>query len=241
MQLFGQIWDFVRDPSNDFIGHTHDYLQLCLVASVLAIAIAVPLGIVSAQNAKIAFLAANVSGLARAVPTVAFFAYAVVSPLGIGFKPAVIALTILGIPPVLLNTIAGLNSLDVGVIDSARGMGMTTLQNITRVQIPLVLPVIAAGTRTAVVQIVATAPLAALIGAGGYGDYIIGGLALEKLGLPELYAGIIPVVILAMTAEFGLAAVQHALTPRALRESVTKSIEKTADVPDQAPKEVVAA
>src|SRR6185437_15162632 len=116
---------FVRDPANDFAGHTHDYLQLCLIASVLAIGIAVPLGIVAAQNAKVAFIAANVSGLARAVPTIAFFAYAVVTPsLGIGFKPSVIALTVLGIPPVLLNTIAGLNSLDAGVIDSARGMGM---------------------------------------------------------------------------------------------------------------------
>jgi osmoprotectant transport system permease protein len=238
MQLFGQIWQFVHDPTNDFAGHTYDYLQLCLIASVLAVGIAVPLGIVSAQNAKIAFIAANVSGLARAVPTMAFFAYAVVTPLGIGFKPSVIALTVLGIPPVLLNTIAGLNSLDAGVIDSARGMGMTTLQNITRVQIPLVLPVIAAGTRTAVVQIVATAPLAALIGAGGYGEYILAGLALSKLGQPELFAGVIPVVLLALVAEFGLAGVQHVLTPRALRESEAK--EQTSTL-EQTPKEVVAA
>lgn len=218
MNLLGQIWQFIQDPNNDFAGHTHDFLQMCIVASVLSIAIAVPLGVIAAQNRFIAFGAANLSGLARAIPTIAFFAVAL-PYLGIGFKPAVIALTILGVPPILLNTVAGLQSLDQAVVDAARGMGMTWLQVLTRVQIPLVLPVIAAGTRTAVVQIVATAPLASIIGAGGYGDYIIGGLALSTLGLPETFSGAIPVVLFALVAEFGLAAVQRAITPRALRQS----------------------
>jgi osmoprotectant transport system permease protein len=222
--FFAGIWHFIQDPKNDYAGHTTTYLQLCIVAILFAIAIAVPLGIIAAQNAQVAFWTANLSGLFRAIPTIAFFALAlVILRLGIGFTPAVISLVILGIPPILLNTIAGLQGLDAAVIDAARGMGMTRLQVLLRVQLPLVLPVIAAGTRTTAVQIVATAPLAAIIGAGGYGEYIIAGIGLGPQGTSELFAGGIPVVALALIAEFGLAAIQRAITPRALKDNALSS------------------
>src|SRR5690606_11655963 len=111
----------------------------------------------------LAFAASNLIGLARAIPTLAFLA-AALPYLGIGFTPAVVALTALGLPPILLNTIAGLRGVDPAAVDAARGLGMTGPQGLWRVKIPLVLPVIAAGVRTSAVQIVATAPLAALIG-----------------------------------------------------------------------------
>ena len=156
------------------------------------------------------------SGLGRAIPVLVLLVVMVVAGVGIGFKPAAIALTLLGIPPILLNTIEGIRSIDPAVVDAARGMGMTKRQILGRIQIPLMLPVLAAGVRTAAVQIVATSPLAAIIGAGGYGEYILAGLS--NLADPtELLVGATSVALLALATEFGLAALQRAVTPAGVR------------------------
>ncbi|MBV9713588.1 MAG: ABC transporter permease, partial [Ktedonobacteraceae bacterium] len=152
--------------------------------------------------------------LMRAIPVIAFIV-AVLPYLGLGFLPALIALTILGIPPILLNTYTGIRGINPATIDAARGMGMTTGQIITRIQAPLVLPIIAAGVRTSAVQIIATATLAAIIGAGGYGEYILSGL--YQLDNVQILAGAIPVAILALIAEVLLSQLQRALTPAGLR------------------------
>ena len=211
----GDVLRFIAAPENHFASQTLAYLALCLVPIGAAILIAIPLGIVVARNQALAFAAANLSGLARAIPTLAFLAI-MLPLLGIGFVPSVVALALLGIPPILLNTIAGLRAIDPATIDAGRGMGMTTVQLLWRVQIPLMLPVIAAGVRTAAVQIVATAPLAALIGGGGYGDYILQGLDLSQT--TPLIVGAGCVAILALIVEFGLAGVQRAVTPAGMRE-----------------------
>jgi len=166
------------------------------------------------------FLAVNLSGMMRAVPIIVFLALAI-PYLGLGFAPAFVALTVLGIPPVLLNTIAGLRGVDPAVIDAARGMGMTGRQIAVRIQAPLVLPVIASGARTSAVQIIATATLAAIIGAGGYGDYILAGL--YQVDLTQILAGTIPVSALALLAELGLGALERGLTSPGLR---TRSLEQ---------------
>ncbi len=205
---------FITDPRNGYLTHTLDYLRLCAVAILLALAIAVPVGILVAQRPLGAFLAANLSGLARAIPTIAFLA-AALPYLGIGFTPSAVALTLLGIPPVLLNTIAGLRGVDPATTDAARGMGMTAWQRLTRIQVPLVVPVIAAGARTAAVQIVATATLAAIIGGGGYGDYILAGINLGDT--TQLLVGGGSVAVLALLVELALAGLQRALTPAGLQ------------------------
>ncbi len=112
-------------------------------------------------NPLAAFLANNLSGSARAIPTLAFLII-VIPLLGIGFTPVIVGLTMLGIPPILLNTIAGMRGIDPATIDAGRGMGMTWWELLMRVRVPLVLPLIAAGMRTSAVQIVATAPFAGL-------------------------------------------------------------------------------
>jgi osmoprotectant transport system permease protein len=150
----------------------------------------------------------------RAIPTIAFLA-AVIPLLGIGFTPTIVGLTLLGIPPILLNTIAGLRGIDPATIDAGRGMGMTWWELLRRVRIPLVLPVIAAGVRTSVVQITATTTIAGLVGGGGYGDYITYGLDLVQT--PPLLVGAVSVALLALIAELGLGAVQRAVTPAGLR------------------------
>jgi osmoprotectant transport system permease protein len=206
---------FIQDPENNFVGQTVTTLQLALVPIVLAIIISLPLGVAVARQPVGAFLAANFSGALRAIPTIAFFA--VVLPfLGLGFVPTVVALTLLGIPPILLNTVAGLRSIDPAVLDAARGMGMTRWQRLLRVEAPLVSPVVAAGVRTSAVQIVATVPVAGLIGGGGYGDYILAGV--NVLDWVQAAVGALGIAVLALAVELILATVQRALTPAGVRE-----------------------
>jgi osmoprotectant transport system permease protein len=212
--FIGQMLDFIRDPQRNFADETRATLVLCIVPTLLAIAIGVVVGILVAPSKVGAVLATTTSGLARAIPTLVFLA-AVLPYLGTGFRPSVVALVALGIPPILLNTVAGLRGVDPAAVDAARGMGMTSLQVLMRVRIPLVLPVVMAGIRTAAVQIVATTPLAAFIGAGGYGDYILAGINL--LNSVQLYVGAVCIIILALATEFGLAAAQRAVTPEGVR------------------------
>ncbi|MBV9256572.1 MAG: ABC transporter permease [Ktedonobacteraceae bacterium] len=209
-----KLYHFIINPNNDYLGHTLAYIELCLASIILATVIGVVLGVSVSRSPVLAFIAVNVSGLMRAIPVIAFIV-AVLPYLGLGFLPALIALTILGIPPILLNTYTGIRGINPATIDAARGMGMTTGQIITRIQAPLVLPIIAAGVRTSAVQIIATATLAAIIGAGGYGEYILSGL--YQLDNVQILAGAIPVAILALIAEVLLSQLQRALTPAGLR------------------------
>jgi osmoprotectant transport system permease protein len=207
---------FIQDPANQFALRTQQTLLLSITPILLSMLIAIPLGILVARRPVAAFLATLLSGLGRAIPVLVLLVVMVVVGVGIGFKPAVIALTLLGIPPILLNTIEGIRSIDPAIVDAARGMGMTQRQILGRIQIPLMLPVLAAGVRTAAVQIVATSPLAAIIGAGGYGEYILAGLS-NLADHTELLVGATSVALLALATEFGLAALQRAVTPVGVR------------------------
>ena len=219
MSELGRLAAFVADPANTYAAHTIQYITLCAAASVLAIVIGTPLGIAVSRRPVLAFVAINVSGFMRAIPVIAFLAFAI-PYLGLGFTPSLVALAVLGIPPILLNTYTGIRGIETAIIDAARGCGMTRWQIVRRVQLPLVLPVVAAGVRTSVVQIVATATLAAIIGAGGYGDYILSGL--YQVDVTQILAGAVPVTLLAMAAELSLGWVQRALTPVGLSEPVRR-------------------
>lgn len=208
------IFQFIADPANDFAGHSLDYIKLCLIAIFLATVISVPVGAAVSRSPVLSFVAVNISGLMRAVPILAFLALAY-PYLGLGFTPSLVALVVLGIPPILLNTYTGVRSIDPAIIDAARGMGLTRWQIATRIQTPLVLPVVAAGVRTSAVQIIATATLAAIIGAGGYGEYIY--LGLREFDTTQLLVGSLPVAILALIAEVGLSQVERVLTPAGMR------------------------
>jgi osmoprotectant transport system permease protein len=205
---------FIIDPDHDFVGHTVEYIRICLIAILLATIIGVVLGVAVSRSPVAAFIAVNLSGLMRAIPVIAFL-IAVLPILHTGDPPTIVALVVLGIPPILLNTYTGLRGIDPATIDAAKGMGMTTWQIISRIQAPLVMPIIAAGVRTSAVQIVATATLASIIGAGGYGLYIVDGL--HNFDNTEILAGAIPVAILAMIIEVGMSWLQRVLTPAGLR------------------------
>jgi osmoprotectant transport system permease protein len=213
-----QYINYIRDPANDYLGHTIQYFQLCGVSIVAAIIIGVVLGALVSRNAFAAFIAVNFSGLVRAIPIIAvllLFVEILPSSVSIGFVPSIIALILLGIPPILLNTYTGIRIIDPATIDAAKGMGMTTWQIVTRIQAPLVTPLVAAGIRTSAVQIVATATLAAFIGAGGYGDYIVEGL--NVLNYTELVVGAASVAVLAILIEVLMSWLQRAVTPEGLK------------------------
>jgi len=209
-----QYINFILDPRNNYLEQTLEYLRLCGVAIVAAIVIGVVLGALVSRNALLAFLAINLSGLMRAIPIIAVL-FIFVPIFGLGFLPAIIALIVLGIPPILINTYTGIRGIDPATIDAAKGMGMTTWQIVTRIQAPLVTPLVLAGIRTSAVQIIATATLAAEIGARGYGDYIVDGLSV--FNYTELIVGAVSVAVLAMLVEVFMSWVQRRLTPEGLR------------------------
>lgn len=211
-----QYLNFILDPKNDFLGQTFEYLKICGVSIALAIVVGVVLGVLVSRNAFLSFLAVNLSGLMRALPIIAvLIVFVAFFHLGLGFKPTVIALIVLGIPPILLNTYTGIRGVDPAMIDAAKGMGMTPWQIATRIQAPLVTPLVAAGIRTSAVQIVATATLAAFIGAGGYGDYIVDGFSV--FNYTELIVGGASVAILAIVVEVFMSWLQRAVTPEGLK------------------------
>ena len=219
-----QYFNYILDPGNDFLGHTIDYLKICGFSILVAIVIGVILGALVSRNAFLAFLAINASGLLRAIPIIAVLIL-FVPFFGIGFEPAVIALIVIGIPPILLNTYTGIRGIDPATIEAAKGMGMTTMQIATRIQAPLVTPLVAAGIRTSAVQIIATATLAAFIGAGGYGDYIVDGF--NVFNYTELIVGAVSVAILAMSVEVFMSWLQRVLTPEGLKVQEQVAIAKT--------------
>lgn len=222
--FLGEVWAFIQNPANAYGAQLWTTILLSVYPIVISCVIALPLGILTARRPVAAFLSANLSGLARAIPSLVFLA--VMIPLfGIGFTPSVIALTLLGIPPILLNTIAGLRGIDPAAIDAARGMGMTRLQILLRVEMPLVLPIIAAGVRIAALQIVATTPIAALIGSGGLGQFILAGVNI--LDYVQAAAGALGIVALALLTEGLFALLQRVLTPAGVRAS-EKASEKAA-------------
>jgi osmoprotectant transport system permease protein len=213
-----QYINFILDPANDFVGHTIQYFQLCGVSILVAIIIGVVLGALVSRNPITAFIAVNFSGLVRAIPIIAvllLFVEILPTSINLGFVPSIIALILLGIPPILLNTYTGIRIIDPATIEAAKGMGMTTWQIVTRIQAPLVTPLVAAGIRTSAVQVVATATLAAFIGAGGYGDYILDGL--NVLNFTELVVGAASVAILAILIEVLMSWLQRAVTPAGLK------------------------
>jgi osmoprotectant transport system permease protein len=203
MLLLQQTWDFFLANQADFWFKTGQYLRLSFFALLMGIAAGVVLGILAARSRAASPFVTNVVGTLRAIPSLAIMA--VMLPfIGIGFLPALVALTILATPPVLINTQAGFTSVDPAILEAAQGMGMSSRQIIWEVQLPLALPVILAGVRTATVEVLASATIGAVIGAGGLGEYIFSGLSLGPAYLHLMLVGAIMVALLTFTAEMAL-------------------------------------
>ncbi len=194
-----------------------EHIELCVAAMAFALAIALPVGVVVGHTRRGAASIA-VANTGRALPSFAVlvFAFIVFSHLAprlaFGFGPTVVALTLLAIPPILVNTVVGIQGVDPDVLDAARGMGLGGRTILRRIELPLAVPLIMAGVRISAVSVVATATLAALIAGGGLGRYIVDGNA--QGDHTQAAAGAVLVAVLAIVTEIALGGLQRLLTPR---------------------------
>jgi osmoprotectant transport system permease protein len=182
------------------------HLLLVAVALGIGILICVPLGIITSRSRKISFTVINSANGLRVIPSLAIL-FLAIPYFGLSFTSAVLALTLLALPPILINTDAAFRSIDPAIKEAAYGMGMTSRQVLVRVEAPLALPVIVTGIRTATVEVIASATLAAFIGAGGLGIYITRGFALFDNSI--LLVGAISVAALALIAELSLGGLER--------------------------------
>jgi osmoprotectant transport system permease protein len=181
------------------------------LAVLVAAVIALPLGLLIGHTGRGSLLAGTLSNFWRALPTLGVVILVFrLEPLSLW--PVLVALVVIAIPPILLNTDVGIRSIDPRVRDAARGMGMTGPQALWRVEVPLALPLILTGLRSAAGQVVAAATIAAFVGLGGLGRYIIDGYASRDLG--EITGGAVVVALLALAVEGGFALLQRGLGRR---------------------------
>jgi osmoprotectant transport system permease protein len=213
LTVFGDALEFVVDERRLILHKTWEHLLLSGAALGIALAVALPIGVWLGHRHRGSFLAVNVANLGRALPSLAVIAVGFVF-LGVGFWSVALALVVLAIPPVLTNAYVAVDSVQTDAVEAARGMGMTDRQIITRVELPLALPLIFAGIRTATVFVVATATIAAVAGGGGLGDIIVNQAG---YGLEGVVGAAICVSVLALAADGAVGLLQRALTPAGLR------------------------
>jgi osmoprotectant transport system permease protein len=220
MGFLGDVFQYIGDNwsgTNGIFDRSLGHLQLSFESVVVALLVALPPAIVLGHLRRGGATAINVANIGRAVPSYAILVLAFQFTDQIGRVPAVIALVALAIPPVFTNTYVGLSQVDPEIQEAARGMGMSGWQLLRRVELPMAMPLIMAGIRTASVQVVATATLAILIGwTGTPGYYIIVGLRLNNN--VQVFAGALVVVVLALGVEAALAGVQRLVVSKGLRE-----------------------
>jgi osmoprotectant transport system permease protein len=201
---------FGRD---DFLNQLLVHVELSVAALLIGIAVALPIALATFRSPLWATVAINTGNIGRAVPSLAILVL-VFPLLGFGFAPSLVALTLLAIPPILINASTGLRQVNPQVIDAARGRGLSGGQILSSIQLPIAAPVIFAGIRTSAVQVVASATLATFVGGGGLGDLIV--LGLQRNNPAVLIAGSLAVAALAIITEVGFGALERAFTPKGL-------------------------
>jgi osmoprotectant transport system permease protein len=194
---------------------TWQHIKLSGAATLVACAIAIPIGLVLGHAGRGELVAISVSNIGRAVPSLALIAF-FVAYVGVGFTNVMLALVLLAIPPILTNTYVGVRQVDPEVIDSGRGMGLTPPQLIVRIELPLALSSIFGGIRTSAVNVVATATIAPLAGVLTLGDFI---LSANVYGEDGRLAGAILVALLALAVELAFATLQRLVSPKGLKIS----------------------
>ena len=212
-------WAFVEARLPELAFRTGEHLMLTGVSTGLAIAAAIPLGIIASRSPGLRATVLGLAGILQTVPSLAMLALLLALLQKIGVLPAIVALTLYALLPIVRNTLAGLEAVSPEVREAAKGIGMTGRQQLWMVELPLALPVIVAGIRTAAVVGVGIATLSAFIGAGGLGQFINRGLALANTEL--ILLGAIPAALLALLVDFTLGAAAWGLRPVRRREKGT--------------------
>jgi osmoprotectant transport system permease protein len=212
-------WDWLKSPhqwqGNDAIPlRVLQHLGYSGLSLLIAALIAVPIGLLIGHYGRGGFVAVNVTNVWRAIPTLGLLILVVVL-LGLNVFAWLIPLVALAIPPILINTYEGVAGVDPDLKDAARGMGMTQWQLLVKVEVPVAIPLIFLGLRTAAIFVVATATIAAEIGVGGLGRYIIDGLAANNYG--EVAGGAAVIVVLALLVQLAFTGLRRLATPAGLR------------------------
>jgi osmoprotectant transport system permease protein len=224
-EFMGEVATWFADPTtwtgpNGIPARLAEHLVVALAALAACLAIGLPLGLYIGHTGKGARTVVGIANIGRAVPSLGLMgiAFLLLLPYGvaIGPLPAIIALTLLGIPPIVVNAHAGLRDVDPDLVEAARGMGMRARDVLGRVEIPIALPIILAGVRTSAVQIVATATLAAAFGGGTLGQLIIIGFNVGDQ--VRIFGGALVVGVLAIATELIFAAIQRTATSPGLRD-----------------------
>ncbi len=205
MQEPDTFWEFVSSQWAKLGEQTLQHLGLTLFSLLIAVVVGVPLGIFIARKTKIAPAVLNITGILQTIPSMALLGF-LIPILGIGPKPAIFALFLYALLPIVRNSYIGIIGVDADVKEAATGMGMNSLQSLFKVEIPLAFPVIMGGIRTATTINVGVATLAAYIAAGGLGEFIFGGISLNNTNM--ILAGAIPAALLAIALDFLLARLQ---------------------------------
>jgi osmoprotectant transport system permease protein len=210
VNTFTQAYDYAINNVDDLITAMQGHLLLVLVPMLIGLGLGLPLGLLSARSRLASIALINSFNALRVIPSLAIL-FLAIPYLGLSFQSAVIALTILVMPPILISTDVAFRSIDPMIREAAYGMGMNNRQVLQQVEVPLALPVILTGIKTAMVEVIASATLAAFIGAGGLGIFIVRGFALYDNAI--LLVGAIPVAVLALLAELSLSTLRRIVQP----------------------------
>jgi len=204
-------WQFFVGHQVEILEATASHLTLVLISMAIAIAIALPLGMLIVQRPTLRNISLSIASVFQTIPSLALFGFLIPIPIigGIGRRTAIVALVLYAILPILRNTYVGLTGIDPAVLQAADAMGMTNAQILWRVRLPLALPVILAGIRTATVITIGVATIAAAIGAGGLGTFIFRGVAMVSDAV--ILAGAIPAALLAILTDVLLARLERRL------------------------------
>ncbi|WP_137626595.1 ABC transporter permease [Lactiplantibacillus pingfangensis] len=202
---------FLQTYGSQLLLKTWQHLYISAIALALGIIVAVPLGVLLTRTKAISGVVMAIASMLQTIPAMALLAL-MIPFFGIGAIPAIIALFIYSLLPILRNTYLGMVDVNPALIDAAKGMGLTSWQSIIKVELPMAAPVIMAGIRLSATYVIAWAALASYIGAGGLGDFIFNGLNLYRTDL--ILGGSIPVIILALIVDWLLGKLEAAVTPR---------------------------
>jgi len=213
--VFARVVKVISDNPDEFLTALGQHVfNLVLIPVLLAIVVAVPLGILATRHAVLEKVFLTIVNILQTIPSLALLTLLIVLGLGIGTRPAIVALFLYSLLPILRNTVVGIKNVDPFLKEAALGMGMTGWQRLRMIEMPLAFSVIMGGIRTAAVICIGTGTLAAYIGAGGLGQFIVRGLNFFREEL--LLVGAVPSALLALLTDYLLGRFERKVTPRGL-------------------------
>lgn len=221
-------WFFLSHNTHLVLSDLVTHLVLSAESVAIAIVLGVPLGVALGHIHRFSFIAINTSNIGRALPSLAVLAI-LLPYTGVGKLDVIIALVVLAFPPILTNSYVAVDQVDTDTVDAAKGIGLTPLQVLWKVELPMALPLIFAGIRTSAVFVVATATLAGIFGGGGLGDIISNR---ESYGLNGVIAASYVLIVLAFLVQVGFLGLERLVTPAGLRVSGVQRSRRRGSAPD---------